>query len=69
MRAPVIGMCLYGDKNRDDLIDLSIISSQLTHNNPIGYLAGFNVALFIALALEQVPINEWVYILLEYVEI
>ncbi len=66
MRAPCIGMCLRNEKNRDDLIELSIISSQLTHNNPIGYLAGFNVALFISLALENVPINEWGYILLNY---
>jgi len=66
MRTPCIGMCLHTEKNRDDLIELSVVSSQLTHNNPIGYLAGFNVALFIALALENVSVNEWGYILLDY---
>jgi ADP-ribosylglycohydrolase len=68
MRSLVIGMCLYGKKNRDKLIDLSIISSQLTHNNAIGYLAGFTAALFTALALEDIPIAEWPYILIEYLK-
>jgi ADP-ribosylarginine hydrolase len=66
MRTLVIGMCLRGEKNRDDLISVSVTNSQLTHNNSIGYLAGFNAALFTALALEGVEIKKWPYILLEY---
>lgn len=66
MRNLCIGMCFYGEKNRDHLIDISVITSQLTHNNPLGYLAGFNAALFTALAMENVHISKWPYILLEY---
>jgi ADP-ribosylglycohydrolase len=66
MRTLCIGMCFYGKDNRDTLIDASIISSQITHNNALGYLAGFNAALFTALALENVPINKWPYILIKY---
>lgn len=68
MRNLVIGLCLYGKKNRDKLIDVSIITSQLTHNNPIGYLAGFNSALFTALAIEGEPIETWPYILIDYLK-
>lgn len=66
MRTPVIGMCLRGEINRDDLIDYSIVSSQITHNNAYGYLAGFNAALFTSLAFENVPIKKWPYVLIEY---
>jgi len=68
MRTPVIGVCFYGDENRDELIKLSVISSQLTHNNAIGYLAGFNAALFVALAFESVPLQQWPYILIRYLK-
>jgi ADP-ribosylarginine hydrolase len=66
MRTAVIGMCLRGEKNRNKLIELSVINSQLTHNNPIGYLGGFNAALFTALAFEDVELKKWPYILLKY---
>jgi ADP-ribosylarginine hydrolase len=56
MRNLVIGFCLSGEKNRDQLIDCSIITSQFTHNNPLGYLGGFTSALFTALAIEKVNI-------------
>lgn len=68
MRSLIIGFCLHGKKNRNNLIDISIITSQLTHNNAIGYLGGFNAALFTALAIEKVPIEEWGYILIEYLK-
>ena len=65
MRSLVIGMCLFGEKNRRKLIDCSIITSQLTHNNPIGYLGGFTAALFTALALENIPLDKWPFILID----
>lgn len=68
MRSPIIGACLRGEDNRDDLIDYSVISSQLTHNNPYGYLAGFNAALFTALAFENVPIKKWPYIIIDHLK-
>lgn len=66
MRTLVIGLCLSKEEDRDVLIDLSVLSSQLTHNNSIGYLAGFTSALFTALAMEKVDIKTWPYILIEY---
>jgi ADP-ribosylarginine hydrolase len=68
MRTPIIGVCLRGDNNRDELIDYSIITSRTTHNNSFGYLAGFNAALFTALAVENVSIKKWPYILIEYLK-
>lgn len=68
MRNLVIGMCLYGEDKREQLIDVSIITSMLTHNNSIGFLAGFTSALFTALALENQPIEKWVFILLDYLK-
>ena len=66
MRTLCIGMCFSGEKNRAMLMDLSIISSQTTHNNASGYLGGFNAALFTALAMENVPLKKWPYILIQY---
>lgn len=66
MRMLVIGMCLRGEEKRQELITMSVTNSQLTHNNAIGYLAGFNSALFTALAFEKVDIIKWPKILLEY---
>lgn len=66
MRTPVIGLCFNGENKRDELIQYSVISSQLTHNNALGYLGGFNAALFTALAIEDVPIKKWPYILIDY---
>lgn len=68
MRTPVIGMCFFGEPQRDILIELSIISSQFTHNNALGYLGGFNAALFTALGIEQIPLEKWPYILIKYLK-
>ncbi len=68
MRNLVIGLSLFGEDKRDELIDVSIVTSQLTHNNPIGYLAGFNSALFTALAIEKVSIEKWPFILIDYLK-
>ena len=65
-QALAIGMILYGDENRDALIELSIISSMLTHNSPTGFLGGFTSALFCALALEKVPLIKWPRILIDH---
>jgi ADP-ribosylarginine hydrolase len=68
MRTLCIGMCFSEEQNRNELIQLSIISSQTTHNNASGYLGGFNAALFTALAIEDVPLKEWPYILIKYLK-
>lgn len=66
MRSLVIGLCLYGENKRDELIKVSILSSQLTHNNALGYLAGFTSSLFTALAMEKKNIELWPHILLKF---
>lgn len=68
MRTLIIGACFRGQENRANLIQYSIVSSMLTHNNASGYLAGFNAALFTALAFEEIPIAKWPYILLKYLK-
>ena len=64
MRNMVIGMCLFGEHNIDKLIDVSITTSRLTHNNPIGYLGGFGISLFAALAIEKIDLYKWPYMLI-----
>ena len=57
MRCMPIGLIYHGKKNRNKLIYISIMSSKITHNNPIGYLGGLASALFTALAFEEVDEN------------
>lgn len=65
MRNLCIGLAYYGKNNRDKLIQVSIESSRITHNSATGYLGGFASALFVALAVEKVPIQEWMFHLLD----
>lgn len=65
MRSLCIGLVYYGKDNRDKLIQVSIESSRITHNSTTGYLGGFASALFVALAIEKVPIQEWMFHLLD----
>lgn len=54
-----LGACLYGKKNRDELISVAIRLGKITHNSPTGYLGGLNTALFVAFAIEGVPMKDW----------
>jgi len=63
MRNLSIGIFFHNDE--DKMTELSILSSMTTHNNPIGYLAGYTSSLFIYLAMNNVPIKKWAYILIE----
>lgn len=65
MRTLIIGLCLGKRSTWNDMIQFSVISSQLTHYNALGYLAGFNASLFVALAIYKIPIKEWPYILID----
>lgn len=65
MRNLVIGLCLYEEKKLNELIDVSIVTSQLTHNNAIGYLGGFTAAYFTSLAVRKVDILKWPYLLID----
>ena len=44
MRSMPIGLIYHGQENRKKLIYLSIMSSIITHNNPIAYLGGLSSA-------------------------
>tara|TARA_B100000886_G_scaffold315518_2_gene253523 strand:- start:218 stop:1372 length:1155 start_codon:yes stop_codon:yes gene_type:complete len=68
MRSMPIGLFFHGKKNRDKLMEISIQSSRITHNNPKGYCGGFASALFTALAIENVNPFKWIDILIEFFE-
>jgi ADP-ribosylarginine hydrolase len=63
MRTSCIGLAFCHD--RDALTRYAISSSKMTHNNPIGWLGGLSVALFVAYAIGGVPIEQWVPTLLK----
>ena len=65
MRSMGIGLIYNGKKNRNKLIKLSILSSVITHNNPLGYLGGLASALFTAYAFEGVSPDLWPFELLK----
>ncbi len=68
IRCMPIGLFYHGEKNRDKLLKISIESSRITHNNPIGYLGGFASALFTALAVEGIEPKKWIHILITFFE-
>lgn len=66
IRSGPIGIMYHN--NLDKLIDISIMSSRLTHNIPIGYLGGFVSALFASYAFKNINPCEWINLLIELVE-
>lgn len=68
MRTAVIGLCLHKEEQIDELIDISITTSKMTHNNAIGYLGGFAMALFTSLAVRGVDVQEWPFILVDHLK-
>jgi len=68
MRSMPIGLIYYGEKNRDKLMEISIQSSRITHNNPIGYLGGYVSALFTAFAMEKIDPQKWIFKLVKYLD-
>ena len=66
IRSMPIGLFYSGKKNRKKLLEISIQSSRITHNNPTGYLGGFTSALFTALAIEGLEPFYWIDELLNF---
>lgn len=68
MRTLPIGIRFHKDSELKKLIECSIETSRLTHNSPIGFLGGLATAYFIKLALNNIPIKEWIYLLIKLYE-
>jgi ADP-ribosylarginine hydrolase len=66
IRSMPIGLFYNGKKNREKLLEISIQSSRITHNNPTAYLGGFASALFTALAIEGIEPFNWIDELLSF---
>jgi ADP-ribosylglycohydrolase len=65
MRCSCIGLAYHGEVNRDQLYEVSIESSRITHNSAIGYLGGLTVALFTSLAIEGINKEKWPFLLID----
>lgn len=63
-----IGLYYNGKKNRTKLIDVAINSGRATHKSSIAYLSGLTTALFTAFAIENIPLNKWVFKMIKILE-
>lgn len=68
LRSLCIGIALYKEEQIDELIDVSIQTGKMTHNSPTGFLAGFTIAYFISLAMRNINIIKWPFMMLELLE-
>ena len=66
MRTHCIGLAFHNDINK--LIEVSIETSRITHNSVIGYLGGLVTALFTHYAINNVPIEDWAFRLVDLLE-
>jgi ADP-ribosylarginine hydrolase len=68
MRTFSIGLRYYKDEDIDKLIEISIETSKLTHNSPIGFLGGLSSSYFTKLAINKVNIKKWAQLFIELLE-
>lgn len=68
MRSLCIGLLFYKEKDFDSLVDMSITLSKLTHNAPIGFLAGFTAAYFVSLGIRDIKVEDWINLLITHLE-
>ncbi len=65
MRCMAIGLRYSEEENLNKLIEVSIQSSRITHNNPIGYLGGFVSALFTSFGIQKLEPKTWIFKLIK----
>lgn len=63
MRTSYIG--IYFKDNIEKLLEISILSSRLTHNYPLGFLGGMVTALFTSYAINNIEPWKWCDMLLD----
>lgn len=68
MRSLCIGLLFYKEADFEKLVEMSITLSKLTHNAPIGFLAGFTASYFTSLGIRNVDIQKWPYLLVKHLE-
>lgn len=63
-----VGLYYSKEDELEKLIDVSIKISHLTHNNVIGILGGMTAAYFVSLAVREIDITKWVFLLIKLLE-
>jgi hypothetical protein len=59
---------LFFRHDTDELVNIAVKMSKLTHNNTIGILGGITAAYFVSLAINGVDIMKWVFMLIDLLE-
>lgn len=59
MRAAPIGLLYWKPDEIQMLVEISIESGRMTHNNPTGYLGALAAALFVSYSVQQKPLKSW----------
>lgn len=67
-RSACIGLALYKEEDLDELIECSITLCKISHNSPMGFLAGFTMSFFISLAIREIDIAKWPHLLVDLLE-
>lgn len=68
MRNLCIGLAFFEENMLDTLVDISITLGKLTHNSAYGYLGGLTSSYFVSLAIRNVQIDRWPFMLLNLIE-
>lgn len=67
MRSLCIGLVYHRLEDRDRLLEVAIETSRISHNSAVGFLGGFTSALFTALAVEDISVNRWPFVLMNMI--
>jgi len=67
MRNLCIGLVFNKLKDRDKLIQTAIETSRISHNSAVGIMGGITSALFTSLAIQDIGIERWPFILIDII--